>query len=121
MLRFSTQQTLTYECLCRNGSEPADIDQYLDTLPNHICQATFAQCREDNPGSDSCVECGTLRADDVPMAVASSSAASSTSMASATEAAEPAAATEEGAASHGRSIIGGAAIGVAGLMGALVL
>ncbi|KAL9043056.1 MAG: hypothetical protein Q9180_000136 [Flavoplaca navasiana] len=51
---------------------------YADTFVSQTCQARFAACRTQNPGSESCIECGTLRAADVPAATSSMPAAEST-------------------------------------------
>lgn len=116
------QASLTYECTCANGTGPADIDQYQDTLPNHICQATFAQCRTANPGSDSCITCGTLKPSDVeaiPVSTSSAAASSSATAAATTPAASPSAMTT---GTNGARKVEGAVGGLAaGVLAALVL
>ncbi|KAL8814882.1 MAG: hypothetical protein Q9223_005932 [Gallowayella weberi] len=79
---FSTRYLLTtykdpisYVCQCSNGTSP-DLAAYANTFVSDTCQARFKACRDQNPGSDLCVKCGTLKADDVPKSTSSSSAAS---------------------------------------------
>ncbi|CAF9934671.1 hypothetical protein IMSHALPRED_009798 [Imshaugia aleurites] len=74
-----TGSSLTFQCTCANGTGPSNIAQYQGTLPNFICEATFAQCRIANPGSDACVTCGTLMPSDVQAFVSSTSSAAATS------------------------------------------
>ncbi|MCJ1277422.1 hypothetical protein MMC21_005235 [Puttea exsequens] len=95
-----TGSSLTYSCTCANNSPPANIDQYQGTLPNYICEATFEQCRQQNPGSDQCKTCGTLMPSDV-MAIPVSTAMPSAS-ASASGSAAPAA-SPTGAEKSGRA------------------
>ncbi|KAL8862039.1 MAG: hypothetical protein Q9178_001494 [Gyalolechia marmorata] len=66
---------------------------YADTFVSQTCQARFAACRQQNPGSDACVTCGTLKPEDVPMSTSSMAAASSTAEADATSAGAGAEAT----------------------------
>lgn len=113
------QQSLTYTCKCANGSEPADIAQYQGTIPNFICETTFAQCRTANPGSEACKSCGTLQATNVPSATPSSSAASSSTEASSTGTAAPA--TTSKASEGNIKAAEGAAVAGAGLLAALLL
>ncbi|MDI1492994.1 MAG: hypothetical protein OHK93_004778 [Ramalina farinacea] len=108
----------TYTCTCSNGTGPTDIDQYLDTWPNHVCNEIFAQCRQANPGSESCKTCGTLVAKNVP-AMTSTMAAATTAMATGGS-------TSAGAAASPTATKGAAAekmvpMGFLGLMGALLL
>lgn len=66
------QSTLTFKCLCSNGSPPA-LNLYKDTLPDFICQANFAACIKAHPddaiGQTACKTdiqdtCGKLRLQD---------------------------------------------------------
>ncbi|KAI4246802.1 MAG: hypothetical protein L6R40_001831 [Gallowayella cf. fulva] len=71
---------ISYTCVCANGTSP-DLAAYANTFVSDTCQARFAACRTQNPGSDACIQCGTLKADSVPMSTSSMSAASSTAAA----------------------------------------
>lgn len=103
-----------YECICSNGTAPANIEDYIGSVPNSICIATFEQCRRDNPGSEKCVKCGLLDAKDVPKAVVSSTIATPT--ATATDAADTAAAaTASATGTNGADASAGNAAGVGGL------
>ncbi|KAI4228759.1 MAG: hypothetical protein L6R36_001359 [Xanthoria steineri] len=82
---------------------------YADTFVSQTCQARFAACRQQNPGSEACITCGTLSAADVPMATSSMAAAASTAAADATSSAAGGAAT--GAAGDSQSKAGGPMIG----------
>ncbi|KAL8902143.1 MAG: hypothetical protein Q9192_000126, partial [Flavoplaca navasiana] len=70
-------EPISYSCVCSNGTSP-DLAAYADTFVSQTCQARFAACRTQNPGSESCIECGTLRPADVPAATSSMPAAEST-------------------------------------------
>lgn len=110
----------TYSCICNNGTSP-DLGAYANTYVSDICQARFAACRTQNPGSQACVTCGTLKAADVPASTSSMAAASTaaaTSMASGT-ATGGAATTTSGAPSSGGNILVGAEMGVKGAVGLL--
>ncbi|KAL8935448.1 MAG: hypothetical protein Q9216_005415 [Gyalolechia sp. 2 TL-2023] len=116
MMEASTE----YSCICANGTSP-DFAAYANTYESDVCQARFAACRTQNPGSQSCVECGTLRADDVPAGTSSSAApstAAATSMAAETATGEAASATS-GAPSSGGNILVSAEMGVKGAVGLL--
>jgi len=82
---ISSQSTLTYSCICSNGTAP-DVSAYQETLPFYICEATYVQCIAANPndaqGQDTCrknQKCGTLNATAVEGSSGGSSASSSTS------------------------------------------
>ncbi|MCJ1471361.1 hypothetical protein MMC07_010009 [Pseudocyphellaria aurata] len=111
-----------YICACNNGSSPPpDIAQYLNTVPNFACNARFAQCRKDTPGSQSCKTCGTLDPMKIPAAVSSTSSASST-QASSTSAA-PAATTSASAQGNNAArwqMDAGAVLGALAAAGALM-
>jgi len=96
-----TPDTLTYSCLCTNGSSP-DLQDYINTLPDYICEAAFAQCIAAHPndlaGQTACntdikVHCGFLDLANFTAAPSSSSAAPSTSSSAASSTAAPAATT----------------------------
>ncbi|EFR01843.1 hypothetical protein MGYG_04842 [Nannizzia gypsea CBS 118893] len=61
--------TLEFSCECQNGTVP-QIDQYVNSLPWFICQATFGQCIKAHPddadGQQVCKDnqekCGKLKA-----------------------------------------------------------
>ena len=114
------QSSLTYTCTCSNGTGPANIADYQDTLPNHICQETFAQCRIANPGSQACKTCGTLKPSDVQALPAStSSAAATSSTASSTTAPSPTASSKSTSGAGRIEAVGGmigGAIGLAAVM-----
>ncbi|KAL8914924.1 MAG: hypothetical protein Q9171_000551 [Xanthocarpia ochracea] len=82
---FVELDPISYSCICTNGTSP-DLAAYADTFVSQTCQARFAACRQQNPGSDACVTCGTLQPEDVPMSTSSMAAASSTAAADATSA-----------------------------------
>lgn len=108
-----------YICKCNNGSSPPpDIGNYINTLPNLICVAEFAQCRLDTPGSQSCKQCGTLDPLKIPASTVTSSAASSTQAPSSStgSAASATASTKNNA---GR-LEGGIAMGVLAAIGVLL-
>ncbi|KAL8732892.1 MAG: hypothetical protein Q9166_002493 [cf. Caloplaca sp. 2 TL-2023] len=73
----SLQEPISYTCQCTNGTSP-NLAAYANTFESDVCQARFAACRTQNPGSDACIQCGTLKADDVPASTSSMAAASST-------------------------------------------
>ncbi|CAL8578134.1 hypothetical protein XPA_003936 [Xanthoria parietina] len=101
-------EPISYSCVCTNGTSP-DLAAYADTFVSQTCQARFAACRQQNPGSEACITCGTLSAADVPMATSSMAAAASTAAADATSSAAGGAAT--GAAGDSQSKAGGPMIG----------
>ncbi|KAL8864130.1 MAG: hypothetical protein Q9174_007457 [Haloplaca sp. 1 TL-2023] len=105
-----------YTCLCTNGTEPA-LGAYANTFVSDQCQARFAACRTQNPGSTACVECGTLTPDDVPMST-SSMAAESTAAATSAGAEETAAAAES---TGGANAMVGAEMGVKGVVGVVAI
>ncbi|KAL8865087.1 MAG: hypothetical protein Q9174_007078 [Haloplaca sp. 1 TL-2023] len=105
-----------YTCLCTNGTEPA-LGAYANTFVSDQCQARFAACRTQNPGSTACVECGTLTPDDVPMST-SSMAAESTAAATAAGAEETAAPAES---TGGANAMVGAEMGVKGVVGVVAI
>ncbi|KAF6239096.1 hypothetical protein HO173_002968 [Letharia columbiana] len=74
-----TGSSLEFTCTCANGTGPSNIAAYQGTLPNFICEATFAQCRIANPGSEACKTCGTLMPSDVQAIASSTSSAAATS------------------------------------------
>lgn len=43
----TAQETFTFACECAEGPTP-DLTEYKDTLPYYVCEATFAQCIENN-------------------------------------------------------------------------
>lgn len=109
-----------YSCICANGTSP-DFAAYANTYESDVCQARFAACRTQHPGSEACIECGTLKADDVPASTSSSAAASTaaaTSMASGNPTGEAASATS-GAPSSGGNVLIAAEMGVKGAVGLL--
>ena len=95
------QADLTYSCTCTNGSSPPNIAQYLDTLPNNICQETFKQCNIANPGSSQCVTCGKLAVADVQPSSTSMSASASASATSAAASGSASADSKNNAAARG--------------------
>ncbi|KAL9027418.1 MAG: hypothetical protein Q9196_004049 [Gyalolechia fulgens] len=107
-----------YSCVCSNNTSP-DFAAYANTYESDVCQARFAACRTQNPGSENCVQCGTLKADDVPASTSSSAAASTaaaTSMASGTSEAAP---TASAGTPNGGNILLNAEMGVKGAAGLL--
>ncbi len=114
------QVNLDYKCLCaNNNSAPANIADYSDTLPNHICVQEFANCRQANPGSKACSSCGTLKPTDVAAFAASTSAAATTS-ASGSMSAGASAAKATGKSGVGR-VEGGVAGVAVGVIAAVLL
>ncbi|KAL6718980.1 hypothetical protein ACLMJK_003215 [Lecanora helva] len=105
---------LTWDCTCMNGTEPTSIAQYLNTMPNHICQQEFANCRQQNPGSQSCKTCGTLDVKNVPAMTSSTAAASSAAATSGSSSASAASPSSTAASGAGRveGAVGGLAAGV---------
>ncbi|DAA75129.1 TPA_exp: Uncharacterized protein A8136_1880 [Trichophyton benhamiae CBS 112371] len=81
--------TLEFSCQCQNGTVP-QIDQYKNSLPWFICQATFSQCIKAHPddadGQQVCKDnqekCGKL--DATPPGDSSTTSASSEPTASST-------------------------------------
>lgn len=123
VIYFNTSKSQTevtkYQCVCGDDKTPDKIDQYIGSIPNSICIATFAYCRQQHPGSDSCVECGKLVPSQVAKAAASStssSSSSSTSAPSVTSAATSPTPTKGAAVKLGGEI-GGVAMGVAAAVG----
>ncbi|KAL8716285.1 MAG: hypothetical protein Q9220_000190 [cf. Caloplaca sp. 1 TL-2023] len=111
---------ISYVCTCANGTSP-DLDAYANTFNSDECQARFAACRTQNPGSNACIQCGTLKADDVQPS-SSSTSASSTAAATSTGTSAAGGATNTAAASTGgntRAIMG-AEMGVKGLVAVLL-
>ncbi|KAL8881074.1 MAG: hypothetical protein Q9198_001646, partial [Flavoplaca austrocitrina] len=119
-------EPISYSCVCSNGTSP-DLAAYADTFVSQTCQARFAACRTQNPGSESCIECGTLRAADVPAATSSMPAAESTvAAADATESAAGGEATGSAGDSQSNAhgpLIGGMEMvkGAVGLIAAMGL
>ncbi|KAL8925092.1 MAG: hypothetical protein Q9172_002359 [Xanthocarpia lactea] len=116
---------ISYSCICTNGTSP-DLAAYADTFVSQTCQARFAACRQQNPGSDACVTCGTLKPEDVPTSTSSVAAASSTAAADATAAGAEAEATgaADSAPSNGaQTLMGGMDMvkGAVGLIAAMGL
>ncbi|KAL8771651.1 MAG: hypothetical protein Q9194_004828 [Teloschistes cf. exilis] len=98
---------------------------YANTWDSDVCAARFAACRTQNPGSDQCINCPTLKADTV-QASTSSMAAASTAAATSTSAGSTA--TGAGAANPGTTgnaaapgVMVGAEIGVKGAVGLLAV
>lgn len=126
--KCDNREITEYQCICANGTAPANIHQYVGSVPNFICVATFEQCRRENPGSQNCPVCGTLKPDDVPEGVVSSSTsvsatatATATGTAVAADGASTASPTPNGAAAwtgHG-SGMGGLAMGAVMALGLL--
>ncbi|KAL9602355.1 MAG: hypothetical protein Q9219_001921 [cf. Caloplaca sp. 3 TL-2023] len=113
------ESSTTFSCLCSNGTSP-DLEAYANTFPSDSCQARFAACRQQNPGSQSCIQCGTLKADDVPASTSSAAAASTAAATSSASGTEPSAtAATTGAPSSGGNILVGAEMGVKGAVGLL--
>lgn len=110
------QQTdiTNYSCICTNGTSPPDIAKYINTVPNYICSANFAQCRIDTPGSQACTTCGTLNPTDIPRSTVSSTLASATQSATATPTSTSARA--QGGAGR-KSFEGGALVGFLAALG----
>ncbi|KAI4286192.1 MAG: hypothetical protein L6R38_000088 [Xanthoria sp. 2 TBL-2021] len=112
--RMSTKENncfaepISYSCVCTDGTSP-DLAAYADTFVSKTCQARFRACREQNPGSEACIECGTRSAAEVPTSTSSMAAAASTAAADATSSAAGGAAT--GAAGDSQSQAGGPMIG----------
>ncbi|EFE44505.1 conserved hypothetical protein [Trichophyton verrucosum HKI 0517] len=86
---YSRVSTLEFSCQCQNGTVP-QIDQYKNSLPWFICQATFSQCIKAHPddadGQQVCKDnqekCGKL--DATPPGDSSTTSASSEPTASST-------------------------------------
>lgn len=113
-----------YICACNNGSSPPpDIAQYFNTIPNQVCNAEFAQCRIDNPGSQSCKTCGTLDPKKIPAGVKSTSSSSASSTQASSTSAAPAtttsASTQGNNAARGKMDVG-AVLGALAAAGALL-
>ncbi|KAL8652501.1 MAG: hypothetical protein Q9210_002637 [Variospora velana] len=114
--KFPRDKQMRGNCTCKNGTAPA-LAAYADTYASNECQARFAACRNQNPGSQTCIECGTLRADDVPASTSSASTAAATSSTGSAESAAPA--TTSGPPSSGGNVLMGAEMGVKGAVGLL--
>jgi hypothetical protein len=128
------QATLTYSCLCSNGSAPG-LEYYKDTLPTNICQKSFALCitahPDDATGQETCkttilAKCGTLDIANFT-AVASTTSVPTTSVASSTAisvasttSAAPSTTTSKSAATFAASVGKdmGSVFVAAGLLGA---
>ncbi|KAI4145861.1 MAG: hypothetical protein L6R39_003672 [Caloplaca ligustica] len=113
-------EPIKVSCICVNGTAPA-LAAYEDTFASDQCQARFAACRQQNPGSETCIQCGTLKADDVPtstssMAAASTAASTSSGAGSTTS---PIAAGSSGNPSNGGNVLMGAEMGIKGVVGLL--
>ncbi|KAK3718884.1 hypothetical protein LTR37_004800 [Vermiconidia calcicola] len=129
-------ETLTYECVCTDGSHP-NISSYSATLPSYICEEYISQCVE-RAGDDlglltDCrsITCGTRNASSVAAsngggssgsASSASASASATSGSTGTGSGSAASATSEGAAialsvakSYGTGILAGGLLAVFGL------
>ncbi|KAI4124908.1 MAG: hypothetical protein LQ338_004569 [Usnochroma carphineum] len=112
--------TNTVSCLCANGTSP-DLAAYANTFASDECQARFAACRQQNPGSQACIQCGTLKADDVPtstssMAASSTGAATSSTSGSTTS---PTGAASSGKAKSSGNVLMATEMGVKGVVGLL--
>lgn len=109
-----------YSCVCTNGTSPPDTAKYLNTVPNNICYANFAQCRIDTPGSQTCTTCGALNPADIPRSVVSSTITSSTQSATAT----PSGAATSNASAQGgagrKTFEGGALVGLLTALGIIL-
>ncbi|KAL8716546.1 MAG: hypothetical protein Q9225_006139 [Loekoesia sp. 1 TL-2023] len=114
------QSSTTVSCICNNGTSPA-LDAYANTFASDTCQARFAACRQQNPGSQSCVQCGTLKADDVPASTSSSAAASTVAATSSASGSTTSAtgAASSGSPSNGANVLVSAEMGVKGAVGLL--
>lgn len=115
-----TGSTLDFTCTCANGTGPSNIAAYQGTLPNFICEATFAQCRIANPGSEACKTCGTLMPSDVQAIASSTSSAAASSTGTATMTSASTTASSKSKSGAGRieaagGVIGGA-IGLAAVL-----
>ncbi|KAL8670493.1 MAG: hypothetical protein Q9168_004975 [Polycauliona sp. 1 TL-2023] len=111
---------ISYSCLCSNGTSP-DLAAYADTFVSQTCQARFAACRTQNPGSDACVTCGTLKAADVPMSTSSMAAASTAAATSSGSGAKSTGAAANTKSAAGAPLIGGMELvkGAVGLVAAM--
>ncbi|KAL8837581.1 MAG: hypothetical protein Q9170_002458 [Blastenia crenularia] len=112
------QSSTTYSCICTNGTSP-DLAAYANTFVTDTCEARFAACRQQNPGSQACVQCPSQKADDVPASTSSSSAASTAAATSSGSTASATGATSSGAPSSGANILVSAEMGVKGAVGLL--
>ncbi|KAL8653731.1 MAG: hypothetical protein Q9226_003726 [Calogaya cf. arnoldii] len=101
-------EPISYSCVCNDGTKP-DLAAYADTFESKTCQARFAACRTQNPGSEACIECGTKLASEVPTSTSSMAAAATTAAEDATSSAAGGEAT--GAAGSSQSKAGGQMIG----------
>ncbi|KAL9575882.1 MAG: hypothetical protein Q9212_007603 [Teloschistes hypoglaucus] len=111
-------------CTCANGTAPG-LAYYANTWVTDVCEKRFAACRTQNPGSQDCINCPTLKADTV-QASTSSMAAASTAAATSTSAGSSA--TGAGAANPGTTgksaapgVMVGAEMGVKGAVGLLAV
>lgn len=115
LVTYCEQQTdiTDYSCVCTNGTSPPDIAKYINTVPNNVCSANFAQCRIDTPGSQACTTCGTLNPTNIPRSTVSSTVASNTQSATSTAAAS---ASAKGGAGR-KTFEGGALVGLLTALG----
>ncbi|KAL8799545.1 MAG: hypothetical protein Q9182_005820 [Xanthomendoza sp. 2 TL-2023] len=114
-------EPISYVCQCTNGTSP-DLAAYANTFVSDTCQARFKACRDQNPGSDLCVKCGTLKADDVAMSTSASSAASTASATSSGTGGGATGATGPSQSNAAEPMIGGmdmvkGAVGIVAAMG----
>lgn len=106
------QQTeiTNFSCICTNGTSPPDIAKYINTVPNNICSANFAQCRIDTPGSQTCTTCGTLNPTNIPRSTVSSTIASTQSTTASPSGTATSSASAKGGAGR-KTFEGGALVG----------
>lgn len=107
-------------CVCTNGTSPPDIAQYINTVPNNVCSANFAQCRMDNPGSQTCTTCGTLNPTEIPRSTVSSTIASSTQSATATPSGAAATSASAKSGAGRKTFEGGALVGLLTALGIIL-
>lgn len=117
LVTYREQQTdiTNYSCVCTNGTSPPDIAKYINTVPNNLCAANFAQCRLDTPGSQTCTTCGTLNPTDIPRSTVSTTSSTQSATATATGAAATSASASSGAGS--KAFEGGVLIGFLTMLG----
>ncbi|KAL8677018.1 MAG: hypothetical protein Q9224_007231 [Gallowayella concinna] len=114
-------EPISYSCQCANGTSP-DLAAYANTFVSQTCQARFKACRDQNPGSDLCIKCGTLKADDVPMSTSSMSAESTAAATSSGTGGEATGAAGPSQSNAAEPMIGGmemvkGAVGIVAAMG----
>lgn len=111
MLTTGNQETLTYTCVCTDGSQP-NVSNFDATLPSFVCAQWVADCVKAHPndltGQTAChsVVCGSRNASNVPQtgpggsqsSAAPSSSASSTGGGSKTSSGSASSATNTNAA-----------------------